>query len=142
MQYTSYKCFQEITKSGVLPQRREEVYKALAEFGPCTSKELETAMQALQRTTRPFGAWKRLSELQAQGIIRSLDDLRPCRVTGKLSLVWEVVDAMPVPVADRPMSKGERIQTLTAQVEMLTAQVARLEAENKELKSNRQLALF
>ncbi len=53
--------------------------------------------QELAKLAKTPGIWKRLSELKRRGLICSLAK-RPCKVTGRLSAVWQTSSAEPIPV--------------------------------------------
>lgn len=90
---TTLETFNQIVSEGLLSKRREETYKALYEYGPCTANE-------------PFRAWKvrtfitqqnihpRLGELRDLGVVIEIEE-RSCKVTGRKAIVWKTTDKLP-----------------------------------------------
>jgi hypothetical protein len=87
MRDTSVEAWRYIQDSGVLSKRRLEAYSALFQYGPRTAGELETLCEHR-------GMWKRLSELRDLGVVKECGK-RPCRVTDRNAIVWDVTSAMP-----------------------------------------------
>lgn len=116
MRQTSMDTYVSILKSGVLSKRRWEVYMALFKFGPATANELQAKME------NKSGVWKRLSELRNMQCVDELGE-RPCKITGKTCIVWDVNGKQPIPY-DRVHTKGKRL--LEKEVKFLRARLKRL----------------
>ena len=87
MKDTSLKAYEYITNTGLVSKRRAQVYAALHVHGPCTGSELRAA-------TGVVGVWKRLSELERQGVV-DVTGKRACQVTGRNALVWKTNRSTP-----------------------------------------------
>lgn len=84
---TSYAAYHQLVTNGILAEAQLAVWLALAEWGPMTGQELADQMGKR-------GAWKRLSELKALGLVRERPP-RLCRITHRAAIVWEFVDGWP-----------------------------------------------
>lgn len=84
---TSRLAARELTASGNRDRHRLEAYAAVRANPGATARELEAAAGCPDGQIR-----KRLAELRDAGRIGNGTDRR-CRVGGKLSQTWEVVDA-------------------------------------------------
>jgi hypothetical protein len=141
MRFTSIKCYRQIKEEGLLSKRREEVWEALVEHGPCTAGELHNFMETKnQRTMSRNLVCSRLGELKDLNVAQELLEVADCKITGRSCLVWDVVDGLP---ADGPkrVKPSQRIKELETQITMLRARVEGLELENEKLRQNGQLSL-
>ena len=75
---TSREAYESIL--GELPQRQQEAWELLKQFGPCTARELNAHRD---------GIWKRLSELRAKGAAKEVGT-RKCSVSGRNAIVWDI----------------------------------------------------
>ena len=91
MRQTSIDVYTEIKASGLLSKRRWQVYDCLFHEGPLTGNEL------VERLKLP-GAWKRLSELEAETVVRDVGE-RQCSVTGREVTLWDVTSNLPIGTA-------------------------------------------
>lgn len=112
---TSVEAYNKIRESGLLSQRRFEVYDALYRWGPATATEL-AGMSGIK------GAWKRLSELVRLGVAYEVRT-RKCQVTGQQVIEFDVTDNMPVKPAKKISERQAMIQ-----------RIIELERENADLR--------
>ena len=88
---TSIDCYNEIKNSNLLAQRRFETFNAIFKSAPCTRQE------ALEHTN-PINALSlsaaRFTELRRIGVIYE-KDVRPCKVTGRNVIEWDLTDKLP-----------------------------------------------
>lgn len=82
MRETSLAAFQEIQQDGTLGARQKQALEILIQHGPLTGNEVS------HKAGLP-GLWKRLSELEDLGLVRSVGKRR-CAVTGRQAMTWEV----------------------------------------------------
>ena len=98
---TSADVYRKIEESGVLSRRRLEVYWAVFFHGPLTSAEAVRVRQEHRGLRAPRESIApRFSELKRQGAVREVET-RPCRVTGEVSLAWDITGDPPRPLAQR-----------------------------------------
>lgn len=92
---TSKETYAKIITGSLLPHRRAEVYRYLYSQGSSTAGTIE---RAFIRRGMPQGRHvnKRLSELRRQGVVVEVGEVK-CDVTGHVSILWDVTDALPVP---------------------------------------------
>jgi len=103
-----------------LPETRALVFRHLIERGGHTGRELNESLSSQS-------AHKRLSELAREGLIVEQGH-RPCRVSGRRSVVWGPgpVGAMSV---DRPQARTVTREEMSGEIQRLRAEVAGLKAE-------------
>lgn len=141
MQLTSVRCYHQIKEEGLLSRCRMAAYEALIEHGPATTGELCFKMGQMVTIRMPRNDLAgRLKELKELGVAREQADLRECGITGRLCLVWEVVDALPGQPPTRVKS-SQRIKDLEATISGLRARCEGLELENQQFRQKGQLKL-
>lgn len=91
---TSVAAYNEIKDSGLLSQRRWEVYQALYIYGPLTGSELFREMSYRQLEPSNSNVTTRLGELRAMGVVTEIRE-RPCSVTGMTVIEWDVTSKLP-----------------------------------------------
>jgi hypothetical protein len=93
IQATSARAYREIAASPILSRMQREVYKALADLGASTAREIgqHTSPGADRDIT------SRLSELCRMGAVSRMEERR-CTVSGRLALVWVVTGEHPIPL--------------------------------------------
>jgi hypothetical protein len=95
---TSALCLAQIRREGLLGAMQLAAYEALLERGPLTGRELDEHLSG--HGGRGHGH-KRLPELARVGLaVARLTRL--CRVTGRVAIAWEAVDALPRAVPPKP----------------------------------------
>jgi hypothetical protein len=102
---TSIDCYNKIKSEGLLSKRRLEVYEALLSTAPCTSSE---AIRNAKTTFGVFGVSSRFTELRDLGVIYE-KDVRPCKVTGRNVIEWDLTDRLPVNVKSSNTTKKHRV---------------------------------
>ena len=101
---TSIDCYNKIRQEGLLSKRRLEVYEALLSSAPCTSSE---AIRNAKTTFGVFGVSSRFTELRDLGVIYE-KDVRPCRVTGRNVIEWDLTDKLPVDFKSSNKTKQQK----------------------------------
>lgn len=90
---TSIETYHAIKDNGLLSELRWRVYDLLFHHGPLTQMELcrKNADPGVQdRSLMP-----RFAELEKMGVIEVIGE-RICTITGRMVLVWDVTDRLPV----------------------------------------------
>lgn len=114
---TSRAAYDAIERSGLLSQRRLEVYQALFHHGPLTGKELYRMMKRVKNNPDLHDTFQqRLSELVQMGLARELGT-KICSVTGHNVILWDVTDQ----ISPRLLQKAD--------AETKTQKIVRLERE-------------
>tara|TARA_R110002012_G_scaffold42895_1_gene116362 strand:+ start:875 stop:1294 length:420 start_codon:yes stop_codon:yes gene_type:complete len=102
---TSIDCYNEIRLNDLLPKRRLETFEAILKSAPCTRQE------ALEHTN-PLNALSlsaaRFTELRRLGVIYE-KSVRPCKVTGRNVIEWDLTDRLPVNVKKSNKTKKNKI---------------------------------
>ena len=102
---TSIDCFNKIKEDGLLAKRRFETFEAIYKSAPCTRQE------ALEHTN-PLNALSlsaaRFTELRRLGVIYEKNE-RPCRVTGRNVIEWDLTDNLPKNIKLSKNTKKARI---------------------------------
>ena len=88
---TSIETYRQIESEGLLSRLRFDVYKVLFNGGPMTQGEVVDRFGGVPRPS----ITPRFAELERFGVIESIGE-RPCRVTGRKSMVWQTNDRLPV----------------------------------------------
>lgn len=102
---TSIDCYNQIRENGLLSKRRLEVYEALLSTAPCTSSE---AIRNAKTTFGVFGVSSRFTELRDLGVIYE-KDVRPCKVTGRNVIEWDLTDRLPLTLKKSNKTKKHRV---------------------------------
>lgn len=100
---TSIDCYNQIKAEGLLSKRRLEVYEAILRNAPCTTNE---ALKYVQSGS--YGVGSRTTELRDLGVIYE-KQVRPCRVTGRNVIEWDLTDNLPKDIKVVSKTKKERI---------------------------------
>lgn len=118
---TSIEAYNEIKDEGLLRRLQFQVYDALYSNGPMTQGELTAhAFPGTDKTvTTP-----RFAELAKLGVIAVVGK-RPCRISGRNCMVWDVTTALP--------EKPEKKETKDQQIRRLKARVQELETELRRI---------
>jgi|TARA_R110001583_G_scaffold160975_2_gene312905 hypothetical protein len=102
---TSIDCYNEIKNSDLLAKRRFETFEAIFKSAPCTRQE------ALEHTN-PLNALSlsaaRFTELRRIGVIYE-KDVRPCKVTGRNVIEWDLTDRLPVNIKNSKKTKKQKV---------------------------------
>ena len=100
---TSIECFNQIKLEGLLSARRLQVYEAIFKNAPCTTNE---ALKDVHSGSHGVGS--RTSELRDAGVIYE-KDIRPCKVTGRNVIEWDLKDRLPVNLKNPNKTKKQRL---------------------------------
>lgn len=100
---TSIDCYNQIKAHGLLSKRKLEVYKAILKNAPCTTNE---ALKDVYSGSHGVGS--RTSELRDAGVIYE-KNIRPCRVTGKNVIEWDLTDRLPINIKKSNKTKKHRL---------------------------------
>lgn len=116
-QQTSVEAYVHIKQSGMLSELQQRVLGILRQYGSMTQGEMwQTHFPTHQR----HDVAPRFAELARFGLIEATDT-RPCRVTGRRCLAWDVKGRVSNPVVRT--NRNARIKELEAQVELLTSEL-------------------
>lgn len=102
---TSMEAYRAVCEDGTLSRRRQETYISLFRHGPCTGSELLKKHQKSGLNTTHSNIRARLGELRDLGLAEEVGE-RPCGVTGKNVIVWDVT--AKVPTKNSSLSKEKR----------------------------------
>jgi hypothetical protein len=100
---TSIECYNQIKQEGLLSKRRLEIYEAILKNAPCTTNE---ALKDVHSGSHGVGS--RTTELRDAGVIYE-KDVRPCRVTGRNVIEWDLTDRLPVNIKQTNKTKKQRV---------------------------------
>ena len=101
---TSIECFNQIKNSGLLSKRRLETFEAIMKIAPCTASEVQ---HSINYNNGGRDCMKRISELRDRGVIYE-KDVRPCKVTGRNVIEWDLTDRLPVNVKSPNKTKQQK----------------------------------
>ena len=112
---TSIDCYNEIKQAGLLAKRRFETFEAIFKSAPCTRQE------ALEHTN-PLNALSlsaaRFTELRRIGVIYE-KDVRPCKVTGRNVIEWDLTDRLPIKIKKSNKTKKQRVDDALTSLRLL-----------------------
>tara|TARA_R110002020_G_scaffold382091_1_gene592927 strand:+ start:217 stop:630 length:414 start_codon:yes stop_codon:yes gene_type:complete len=100
---TSIECYYTIKENGLLSKRRMEVYEAIFKNAPCTTNE---ALKDIYSGSHGVGS--RTTELRDSGVIYEKSE-RPCRVTGRNVIEWDLTDRLPISIKKSNKTKKQRL---------------------------------
>jgi len=125
---TSISVYHEMEDSGLLSERRWEVYKILWHHGPMTSNEVFQYARLHGNPDYRHNTNARMTELRDRGVAEELGTT-VCRVTGHTVILWDVTDQLPRD-PDRVIGMTRRqlleeIRTLRLKVKELERRVRR-----------------
>jgi hypothetical protein len=101
---TSIDCFNQIKNSGLLSKRRFETFEAIMKIAPCTASEVQ---HSINYHNGGRDCMKRISELRDRGVIYE-KDVRPCKVTGRNVIEWDLTDRLPVNIKSSNKTKQQK----------------------------------
>lgn len=123
---TSIEAYHKIKESGVLSERRMEVYDILFNHGPLTATEIFQYSKLNGVKGYRHNTNSRLYELRDMGVVKEVQTTT-CSVTGQTVILWDVTSNLPEKL-EKKKSNKEIIQELTLQI-------TELRNENYHLKS-------
>jgi hypothetical protein len=124
---TSNRAYREIKRSGLLSRMRWRVYRTVFHHGPLTAHELDNHLASPEETKTSYH--KRLSELQRVGVCRVVGE-RPCSITGRNALLWDVTDALPTKY-QKPQTRAEHYRAV------IVGEISRHEAAGRDRTARR-----
>jgi hypothetical protein len=94
---TSIEAFHKIKESGLLSQRRWQVYEILFDIGPATGSEVFLEMRNRHTIGLPSNSntVARLGELRSMGVVKEIGT-KVCPVSGQNVISWDVTSKLPV----------------------------------------------
>ena len=125
MRHTSTKAYHEIRDNGLLSKMRFKVYEAVYKYGPITGV-------GLNRLLKTPSAHKRLSELEAAGVIEIVGEKKT--TTGHMGILWDVTKALPKKVSRKKVRPPLPSKVLR-RLRELSDRVEQLETENVDLRA-------
>lgn len=90
---TSSDTYHAIKDNGLLSDLRFRVYDILYHHGPLT--QMESCRKNDEPGIQDRSLMPRFAELERFGVIRAIRE-RPCSITGRMVLEWDVTDKLPV----------------------------------------------
>ncbi len=106
IQQTSIEAYHQIKEKGLLSKLRFEVYETLFFHGSMTQGECwKNHFPNRQR----HDVCPRFAELERRGVIRCVGE-RPCAVTGRNAMVWELTNRLPISVRNKRRVKCEHCE--------------------------------
>lgn len=139
---TNLEAFRHLEASGALSAARWEVYSATFEHGPHTSGEAFDRLNT-NRQRHPLSQSRAVfTWLHDAGLLRVVGK-RPCRVSGRACLVWDVTPrSVPLEGANKPRRGNIALGLLQNEVVQLKRENERLQAELLRLTGGLQLRLL
>ena len=105
---TSIDCYNEIKNSGLLSKMRFKVYESLFLNSKQTAGELSEFLNSTGVKIRHGSVNGRLTELRDLSVIYERD-VRPCRVTGRNVIEWDLTDTLPIEIKSSTNTKKHRV---------------------------------
>ena len=103
---TSIDCYNEIKANGLLSKTRLQVYLAILKNAPCSSGEAFATMTTKENQISQSRA--RFTELRRLGVIYE-KSVRPCKVTGRNVIEWDLTDRLPVNIKKSNTTKKQSV---------------------------------
>lgn len=103
---TSIEAYNQIKNSGLLSERRWQVYDVLFEYGPMTGGETFQRMKQKYSVMAPTNSntTTRLGELRNMGVVMELGT-KTCSVSGQTVILWDVTDKLPTKLVKSKRTK-------------------------------------
>lgn len=125
MRRTSIETYRAIKESGILSQRRMEIYEVIFEYGPMTSAEVFMVLNKNNKARAITSSRTRFTELRDMGAFYEAGE-RVCNITGRKAIVWDLTGKMPKEY-EKPKTNAEIIKDLKEENALLTSEVKELE---------------
>lgn len=139
---TSIEAFRQIKESGLLSERRLQVYEALFRHGPCTSGELfARALVGKTNLSVMTQSRARFTELRDLGVIREVG-VKKCTATGRNAIVWDVTGGLPRKVAKKESKSAKLCQENAALRERVESLEKQLEEARRGAGAKSQMEFF
>lgn len=94
MRPTSIEAYKKIKESGLLSQRRFQVYEALCEIGRATKNEISKHLHLKGIRINPNLVSARLVELRDLDVVYEVKE-RACKVSEMTIIEWDLTDRLP-----------------------------------------------
>lgn len=113
MRSTSIETYNKIKSSGLLSNRRFEVYDMLYHSGPMTANDLVRLQKEKNPNANQTGWNARFSELEKMGVIKAIGTKKDS-ISGNECVVWGCTDSLPVKLVklDRKALKKQLIKKI------------------------------
>ena len=105
---TSVDCYNQIKDEGLLSKMRFHVYESIFLNPKQTAGELSECLNSKGVKIRHGSVNGRLTELRDLGVIYERD-VRPCKVTGRNVIEWDMTDTLPVEIKNSNKTKKQKI---------------------------------
>lgn len=115
---TSAESYARIKAEGLLGRLQWLVYDALYQYGPKTEGEVWMVFEGLYQR---HSIAPRMAELKRMGLVYEVGE-RPCKLTGKMCLTWDVTDGLPI-ASERKETKDQVIRRLTTEIAQLKRRI-------------------
>jgi len=122
---TSIQAYHEIKESGLLSERRFQVYQILYKYGPITSGQLVEIAKKHKKLCHTSAFQGRLSELRDMGVVQEVKKDK-CPITGRNVIFWDVNSKLPMKL-QKPETKDQKIRRLEARIVELERQLNNLQ---------------
>lgn len=94
MRYTSRQAYDYICESGILGDRRTQVYSVLYNNGPLSSRDVWEAIRPHYPRVPQHSINPRMIELSELKVVRDVG-VKICSYTGRRVMLWDVTDHTP-----------------------------------------------
>jgi len=115
---TSRQAYNTIKKSGLMGALQFKVYDCVYSHGPLTQGE---AWKLHFNDRQRHDVCPRFAELEHLGVIKCVGE-RPCRITGKNSMTWDITGTIPVKTVKK--TKKDEVEEAILKERKACAQVA------------------
>lgn len=121
----SAEVFRQIKSEGLITDLQMRIYETLFYLGPLSAAEAAEKAKAFGSKAKLNSISPRMAEMKALGVIAEAGE-RPCKITGRTVIIWDVTDRLPGKIERKETSK-EKIKKLEQINEELTDRVNFLE---------------
>jgi len=104
---TSAKAYRDAVESGLLSNRRKEVFEVLYLYGTQSSTQVNMHIKGYSRNAAGKNTGARISELVSMGVVEEVGEVI-CKITKKTVITYDVTGNKPTPFK-RPKTKTEII---------------------------------
>jgi len=108
---TSVKAYTHITTTGILGERRTQVYDVLYHNGPIGSREVWEEIKKIH-TKKPIPQHSinpRFKELKRMGVVREIGE-HTCPYTNRTVITWDVTSKLPNQKYKAELSKADQLR--------------------------------
>jgi hypothetical protein len=104
---TSIEAYMKIKESGLLSERRWEVYNVVYNNGPLTSAEAFRILNAGRPIKNITQSRARFTELRDMGVFKEVGE-KFCSITGHKVILWDVTSKLPIEIS-KPLPAKTRV---------------------------------